>query len=99
MKNPVLKSLVLLVVLALCAGAASAGCGTKDTHEGTLKSVDAENNTVVVVIGEEEVSLQLTSETQVTDADGNAIAVAELVGANVKVVSEHTEIESISAAA
>ncbi len=91
-----MKSLSLIVVVALGAGAAAAGCGIKDTHEGTLKSVDPDSN-VVVVVGEdgEEVKLTLTTKTQVTDAEGNEAKVSELVGKEVKVVSEHAEVDSI----
>ncbi len=91
------KLLSLIVVLALTAGAASAGCGVKDTHKGTLKSVDADNNVVVVVDEDgEEVKLTLTTKTQVTDAEGNETEVSKLVGQNVKVVSEHAKIDSIT---
>jgi hypothetical protein len=95
MRNPVMKSLILLVVLALCASAASAGCGEKTTHKGTLKSVDAESSTITVVVDDKEINLTLTAETQVSDADGNAVEVANLVGKTVKVVSEHEKIDSI----
>ncbi len=91
-----IKMLSLLVVLVLSVGAASAGCGVKDTVEGTLKSVDAEKNTVVVA-GEDgkEVRLTLTAKTEVKDAEGNETEVSKLVGKRVKVVSEHAEIDSI----
>jgi len=95
MKNTLMKAFGLLVVLTLCAGVASAGCGTKETQAGTLKSVDADNGTVVLVVEENEVELTLTVETQVTDAEGNAVEPASLVGKSVKVVSEHAKIDSI----
>jgi hypothetical protein len=80
--------LSVIVVFALGAGAAYAGCGVKDTHEGTLKSFDADNK-VIVVAGEdgEEVKLTLTAETQVTNVEGNEAKPSELVGKKVKVVS------------
>ena len=91
-----IKSLMLIVVLALAAGAVYADCGVKDTHQGTLKSVDAENNTVVVV-GEDgaEVQLTLTADTQVMDSEGKMAEVSKLVGKQVEVVSEHAKIDSI----
>ena len=91
-----MKLLSLLVVFALCAGGAFAGCGHKDTVAGTLKSVDADSNTVVVV-GEDgkELKLTLTGETQVTDAEGNDAEVSKLVGKEVKVVSEHAKVDSV----
>jgi hypothetical protein len=95
MRNTVMKSLFLLVVLVLCASAASADCGKKATHEGTLKSVDAENSTITVVVGDKEIKLTLTTETKVSDAAGNAVEVGSLVGKAVKVVSEHEKIDSI----
>lgn len=95
MRNMSMKSLCLLVVLAFCAGVASAGCGVKDTHQGTLQSVDADSNTVVLVVDGEEVNLTVTETTEVTDAEGNKAEVASLVGKEVKVVSEHAEIDSI----
>lgn len=91
-----MKSVSLIVILALSAGAAAAGCGVKDTHEGTLKSVDAESN-VVVIVGEggKEVKLTLTTKTQVTDSEGKDAKVSALVGKQVKVVSEHAQVDSI----
>jgi hypothetical protein len=96
--RPMTKLLCLIVVLAVGAGAAVAGCGHKDTHQGTLKSVDADSNTVVVMVGEEgkEVELTLTAETKVTDAEGNQADASKLVGKQVKVVSEHAKIDSIT---
>lgn len=96
MRNTVMKSLILLVVLALCASAASAGCGEKTTHAGTLKSVDAENSTITVVVDDKEINLTLTAETEVSDAEGNAVEVGSLVGKAVKVISEHEKIDSIT---
>ena len=93
---PSVGTLSLVVVLALCAGAAYAGCGVKDTHEGTLKSFDADKNVIVVAVADdEEVKLTLTDDTQVADAEGNEAEVAKLVGKAVKIVSEHAKVDSI----
>jgi hypothetical protein len=91
------KTLSLVVVLALAAAPAAAGCGVKDTHEGTLKSVDADSNSVVVEVGQDgkQVKLTLTAKTEVTDSEGNAIEASALVGQKVQVVSEHAKIDSI----
>jgi hypothetical protein len=92
-----MKSLFAIAcVLALGAGIASAGCGVKDTHDGTLKSADVAKNTVVVV-GEDgkEIQLTLTDKTRVTDGDGKDVDVSALVGKQVRVVSEHAKVESI----
>ena len=90
-----MKTFSLIVVLALSAGAASADCGVKDTNEGTLQSVNADKNEVVVV-GEDgkEVKLTLTANTEVMDAEGNKAEVSKLVGKKIKVVSEHAAIDT-----
>ncbi len=91
-----MRLLTLTVMLALCAGVVVAGCGHKDTHKGTLTSVDADNNQVVVADEDgKEVKLTLTANTQVMDAEGNEAKVSELVGKKVKVVSEHAKVDSI----
>ena len=89
------RALSLIAILALCAGVAVADCGKKDTHEGTLTSVDAESHTVVVTVGEKTVELTMTGNTKVMDAKGNTAEVGKLVGQKVKVVSEHAKIDSI----
>ena len=87
----------LLVVLVLCAGVAVAGCGHKETVEGTLQSVDEEANTVVVVGDDgKKVELGITAETKVTDAEGNEAELSKLIGKGVKVVSEHAKVDSIT---
>jgi outer membrane lipoprotein-sorting protein len=92
-----MRLLSLFVVLALCAGGAFAGCGHKDTVEGKLKSVDSDSNTVVVVVEDgKELKLTLTGETKVTDAEGNDAEASKLVGKEVKVVSEHAKVDSIT---
>ena len=88
--------LSVIVAFALCAGAASADCGVKDTHEGTLKSVDADKNVIVVAGADgEEVSLTLTADSQVTDAEGNDAKATDLIGKKVKVVSEHAKVDTV----
>jgi hypothetical protein len=91
-----MQALLLIAVLALGAGAVLADCGVKDTHEGTLKSVDADKNIIVVVAQDgKEVRLTLTAQTRVTDAEGKKAEASGLVGKKVKVVSEHAKIDSI----
>lgn len=95
-----MKPLCATLVVLLAVGAAAANCGVKDTHEGTLKSVDAENNAIVVSVGADKtVELQLTDSTAVKDADGKTVEVSKLVGSKVKVISEHSKIDSIQALA
>ena len=88
--------LSLIVVFVLAAGAAYAGCGVKDTNEGTVKSFDADEM-VIVVAGEdgEEVKITLTKATKVTDGEGNETKPSTLVGKKVKVVSEHAKADSV----
>jgi hypothetical protein len=96
MKNTVRTLLLLSVVLAIGAGVAIAGCGHKDTQEGTLKSVDAEKKAVVLVVEDgKEIELKLTAKSKVMDAEGKKSEASNLVGKKVKVVSEHAEIDSI----
>lgn len=96
-----MKPLCAMLVVLLAAGTVvSADCGVKDTHEGTLQSVDSKNKVIVVSVGTDKtVELELTDSTEVKDADGNAVKVSELVGSNVKVISEHSRIDSIQALA
>lgn len=95
MKSMLFRTISLFVVLALGAGIASAGCGTKDTHQGTLSAVNADTNTIVVSVDGKELKLTLTDNTKVMDAEGNEIDAASLVGKKIKVVSEHAKIDSI----
>lgn len=91
-----LKSLCLTLVVLLAGGAAVADCGIKDTHKGTLKSVDAKANMVVVVDQNgEEIQLELTENSKITDTDGNETTAMKLVGEKVKVISEHAKIDSV----
>ncbi len=90
--------LALIVVLSLGASGVHAGCGVKETHEGTLKSVDAEKNVIVVAIAGKdgkEVSITLTASTKVMDGEGKETKAASLVGKKVKVVSEHSKADSV----
>ena len=95
MKNKLMKSLCLLVVIALGVGMVSAGCGTKATHQGTLSSVGEDGSSIVITVDGKDVTLSLTEATKVMDADGNEIEVGSLVGEKIKVVSEHAQIDSI----
>ena len=90
--------LAMIVVFAIGTGVAYAGCGVKDTHEGTLKSFDEEKNVIVVAVaGEdgEEVEITLTAKTQVTDGEGKETKASNLLGKKVKVVSEHAKADSV----
>ena len=85
--------LTLLAVAALSAGSASAACGKKVTDEGTLKSFDAEKKQLVV----EKADGKSSTLTLTPDSKG-ADTAAAMVGKKVKVVSEHSKIDSVAAA-
>lgn len=89
-----MKKLLTLVASLALTIAANAGCGKTVTSEGTLKSFDAENKTLIVVdAAGKSTTITLTPST--TGAD----KVAALVGKSVKVVSEHNKAQSVAAAA
>lgn len=90
------KTLALIAVLSLALAPVWAGCGVKDTHQGTLEAIHQEDNSIVVLAGDgEKVKLTLTADTKVMNADGKKVEVSNLVGKKVKVVSEHAKIDSI----
>ena len=98
MRSMTKSVLAILVVAVVAVGAAEAGCGVKDTHEGTLKAYDQETNTILVTVGGEdgeEVKIALTKDTTVTDGKGEKAEPAALVGTKVKVVSEHAKADSV----
>lgn len=76
--------------MALTVGA-QAGCGKKVTDEGKLKSYDAEKKVVTVEKADgQTASITLTPST--TGAD----KVADLVGKDVTVISEHGKADSVA---
>ena len=87
-------SMILASVLAFGVnlGSAYAGCGKKVTNKGTLKSVNADNKTIVIASNGAETKLSLTTGTKAIGAD----KVAEMVGKNVKVISEHSKVDSVA---
>ncbi len=89
-------SLILASILAfgITIGAAHAGCGKKVTNKGTLKSLDADKKTIVVASKGEETKLSLTAGTKAIGAD----KVADMVGKKVKVISEHSKVDSVALA-
>ena len=89
-------SMILASVLAfgVSLGSAYAGCGKKVTNKGTLKSLDADKKTIVVASKGEETKLSLTTSTKAIGAD----KIADMVGKNVKVISEHSKVDSVALA-
>ena len=88
--------LAIIAALAVGAGAAFAGCGKKVTDAGELKAFDADTKQITVVVGDSEVVRKVTPSTKTTGKDGAEVAVADLVGKKVTVVSEHDKIDTIA---
>lgn len=87
-----MKQLVtILTAIAISAGAAVAGCGKTVTNEGKLSAIDSEKKEISIQEKDgKTVTLKLTPST--TGAD------AGLVGKNVKVVSEHGKVQTVTGA-
>lgn len=85
------KLLAILTLVAFSAGAAVAGCGKTVTNEGKLSSINKETKEIAIQEKDgKTVTLKLTpSSTGATD---------ELVGKNVKVVSEHGKVQTVTGA-
>lgn len=90
------KILTIITALTLAAGAAYAGCGKKQTDAGELKNYDADSKAITVVVDDKKVKLTVTPSTKATGKDGSDAKIEDLVGKNVKVVSEHKKVDSIS---
>ncbi len=89
--------LSIILVFGLAVGAAYAGCGMKVTDEGTFKSLDSQKKIIVLASGGgEEATLKLTKDTKAVDADGKEAKLADLVGKEVAVVSEHKVVELVT---
>jgi hypothetical protein len=91
--------LSMILAVAVTAGAAYAGCGKKVTNEGTFKTLDADKKVIVVASeGGEETKLTLTMNTKAVGADGKDADLADLVGEEVTVISEHSKVDSVTLA-
>ena len=87
--------LTILTVLGLAAGA-YAGCGKKVTDSGSLEKYDADTKTIVVKGAKK--PFKISSSTEVKDKDGKDAKIEDLVGGDVKVVSEHGKADSVTGA-
>ena len=87
--------LTILTVIGLATGA-YAGCGKKVTNEGNLKAFDAEAKTITGKGSNK--PFKITSSTEIKDKDGKAAKIKDLVGGDVKVVSEHGKADSVTGA-
>ena len=87
--------LTIITVLGLATGA-YADCGKKVTSEGELKAFDVDTK-LIMVKGSEE-PFKISSATEIKDKDGKDAKIEDLVGGEVKVVSEHGKAESVTGA-
>ncbi len=87
--------LTILTVIGLATGA-YAGCGKKVTNSGELKSFDADAKTITVKGSAK--PFTITSSTEIKDKDGKTVKIKDLVGGDVKVVSEHNKADSVTGA-
>ena len=84
--------LVLLTIIGFGVGGAIAGCGVKTTNTGKLKSYDADSKAIVVMEDDEEVTIEITEDTTVSEN------LKDMVGKDVKVISEHGKADSVESA-
>lgn len=87
--------LSIVAVIALGAGSIFANCGIKVETAGKLKSFDAETKTLVIVDKGKESTITLTPTTEIKKGK-KEIKITDLVGKNVKVVSEHNKADSVT---
>ena len=92
------KFLALIAAIAVSASAAHAGCGKKVTDAGNLSKYDADTKAIVVKLADgKKAKLTVTPSTEYKGKDGKAVKAEDLVGKDVKVVSEHKKVDSITA--
>ena len=91
------KILTVIVATIALAGVSYAGCGKKVTNEGTLSGYDKDTKAIVVTDADgKKASLTLTADTEVKDADGKKAKIKDAEGKDVKVVSEHKKVDSVT---
>ena len=93
------KFLALIAVIGLAAVSAYAGCGKKVNTEGKLTSYDADTKALVIETKDgKSAKITVTPKTEAKSKDGKKAELADLVGENVKVVSEHKKADSVTGA-
>jgi len=92
MKRMLSVILALTLIFSVIAGTAYAGCGKKVTNNGTLKELDSSKK--IIVVGE--TKLTVTPSTKAVGSDGKTTKLANLVGKNVTVISEHSKVDSVT---
>jgi hypothetical protein len=93
------KLLVVAMAFMLTIAASYAGCGKKVNNTGKLNSFKAESKQVVIEEKGKKVKLKITPSTKFFASEGGSeVSIDKLLGKNVKVVSEHKKIDSITGA-
>lgn len=91
------KILTAIVASIALAGVSYAGCGKKVTNEGTLSGYDKDTKSIVVTDEDgKESKLTLTADTKIKGSDGEAAEIDDVVEKDVKVVSEHKKVDSVT---
>jgi len=90
------KILGIITALLFAGGVAFAGCGKKVTNEGEFTY--NEDKKVIKVEGAKK-PIKLQPKTVIKDAEGNEVAISDLEGSKVKVVSEHNKADSVTGVA
>ncbi len=91
-----MKTILTIMTVLGMASVAYAGCGKKVTNEGELKAFDADAKSITVKGSKK--AIKITSSTEIKDKDGKAAKIEDLVGGDVKVVSEHGKADSVTGA-
>ncbi len=91
------KILTAIIASIAIAGVSYAGCGKKVTNEGTLSEYDKDTKSIVVTDADgKKETLTLTADTEIKDAEGKAAEIDDVVEKDVKVVSEHKKVDSVT---
>tara|TARA_R110002096_G_scaffold256201_2_gene449460 strand:+ start:1123 stop:1407 length:285 start_codon:yes stop_codon:yes gene_type:complete len=89
------KLLIALFAIVSLAGIAQAGCGKKETFEGTLSTYDAETKMIVVESNDDAKKLKLSAATVIKAVNGDEVHPNDLVGEDVTITFEHKNVDSI----
>lgn len=88
---------VISIAFLMTIVAAYAGCGKKVNNAGVLKAFKAESKQVTINEKGKKIKLKITPGTKFYAKEGGSeVSIDKLVGKNVKVVSEHKKIDSIT---
>ena len=97
--------ITILTVLTLAAGSAWAGCGKKMSSIGKLESWDAETKKITIAIMQssnpkelqsKSAKLTMTPDSSIVHAGKvDSVNIADVVGKNISVVSEHGKIDFV----